>query len=226
MNTDQEIQESFNKNKFVVIKQFLPQQVALLAYEYCKLRVIRADWLSQFEPHNYRSELDGTFGDKQVPNTYNCYGDTMMEAMLSLTTPLLEKFTGLNLVPQYSYWRFYQTGDILERHIDRGSCEISTTLCLGANNDNIDKSMYPDYKWPMWVVDSEGKEIPAALEPGDLIVYKGCEVEHWREKFLGLNQAQVFLHYNVVGGSFDYRYDGRPGLGLPVSAKDSSKILQ
>lgn len=226
MNTDQEIQQSFNKNKYVVIKQFLPEQVALLAYEYCKLKVIRADWLSQVEGSGYRADLDGTFGDKQIPNSYNCYGDPMMEAMLSLTTPLLEKFTGLKLTPQYSYWRFYQTGDVLARHTDRGSCEISTTLCLGANNDNIDKNVYPDYKWPMWVVDSEGNEVPAALEPGDLIVYKGCEVEHWREKFQGLNQAQVFLHYNTVGGEFDYIFDGRPQLGLPFTSKDNSKILR
>jgi hypothetical protein len=226
MNTNQEIQAAFNKDKFVIIKQYLPKDLCLLAYEYCKLRVTRADWLSSTQKENYRAEIDGAWGDKQIPNSYNCYGDPMMEVLLLLTTPLVEKFTGLKLTPQYSYWRFYQTGDILERHTDRGSCEISTTLCLGANHDNVDTNTYPDYKWPMWVVDSEGKEIPAALEPGDLIVYKGCEVEHWRENFQGLNQAQVFLHYNIVGGEFDYKYDGRPCLGLPFTAKDNSKILR
>ena len=45
---------------------------------------------------------------------------------------------------------------------------------------------------------------------GDMIVYRGCEIEHWREKFEGNNHAQVFLHYNNVDNPMvrDYcKYD-------------------
>ena len=34
------------------------------------------------------------------------------------------------------------------------------------------------------------------LKPGDMLVYKGMILEHWREAFIGQDCAQVFLHYN------------------------------
>ena len=42
----------------------------------------------------------------------------------------MEKIQNLKLNPTYSYARIYKTGDILHRHKDRFSCEISTTLNL------------------------------------------------------------------------------------------------
>jgi len=221
-----DIQTFFEKNKFVVIKNFLSFDVALIAYEYSKIRVKRADWIYTNSKENYRIDLEGGFGDGQIDNSYNCYADPLMETLLLLSTPKIKEFTGLEVSPQYSYWRLYQNGDILERHIDRGSCEISATICLGANNSNLDTSVYPNYHWPMFVKSPEGTELPVSLEPGDMIVYKGCEIEHWREAFMGLNQAQVFIHYNVIGGNFDYKFDGRPDLGLPLMAKDLSLNLR
>ena len=55
------------------------------------------------------------------------------------------------------------------------------------------------------------------LEPGDMLVYSGCELEHWREEFTGNICAQVFLHYNHVNGQFadSNLYDKRPLLGIP-----------
>ena len=53
------------------------------------------------------------------------------------------------------------------------------------------------------------------LYPGDMIIYRGCEIEHWREPFKGLNHAQVFFHYNEVGGQYDTPFDGRVNLGMP-----------
>ena len=55
------------------------------------------------------------------------------------------------------------------------------------------------------------------LEVGDMLVYSGCELEHWREPFEGDICGQVFLHYNHVNGPFaeKNRFDGRPMLGLP-----------
>ena len=36
------------------------------------------------------------------------------------------------------------------------------------------------------------KGIPVDLEVGDMLVYSGCELEHWREPFEGDHCAQVF----------------------------------
>ena len=78
----------------------------------------------------YISLLTEDFGhwrDKQVPNTYSHYADTAMETLLLSVQPTLEKIVKHKLVPNYSYARIYKQGDVLERHKDRYSCEISVT---------------------------------------------------------------------------------------------------
>ena len=72
--------------------------------------------------------LVGNFNDPQVPGSYAKYGDRLMETLLVKTIDVMQKKTGLKLVPTYSYTRLYRKGNILRRHKDRPSCEISTTL--------------------------------------------------------------------------------------------------
>jgi hypothetical protein len=205
----------FNKNKFVVIKNFITPDMALFFYEYCKIRVQQIDFKKSHDTANYNKNWDGEFGDAQIPNSYNCYADPVMETLLHLSQNRISEFVGLNLHMNYSYWRFYQPEDVLERHRDRGSCEISSTLCLGFDVSNVDKNQFPNYKWPMFVEGPNGEELPVSLEPGDFIIYKGCEVDHWREAFMGLNHAQVFLHYNIQTEKGIKDFDGRPLLALP-----------
>ena len=58
-----------------------------------------------------------------------------------------------------------------------------------------------------------------------MVIYKGHEIEHWREPFQGEHHAQVFLHYNEQGGRFDSLYDGRPVLGFPPKDGDGFEGL-
>jgi hypothetical protein len=120
----------------------------------------------------------------------------------------MEEHTQLKLYPNYSYARIYKKGDVLQRHKDRLSCEISTTLNLGGD------------PWPIYLEPSGKtglKGIKVNLKPGDLLIYKGTELEHWREIFNGENCAQTFLHYSDVKSKDAKKniYDGRPHLGLP-----------
>jgi len=120
----------------------------------------------------------------------------------------MEKHTGLKLSETYSYARIYKKGDVLKRHKDRYSCEVSTTLNLGGD------------PWSIYL-DPTGKEgqagIKIDLEPGDMLIYSGCKLEHWRKKFKGNNCAQVFLHYNKTGSKTAEanKFDRRPFIGLP-----------
>jgi hypothetical protein len=209
-----EIQEYFNKNGYVVIKGFLDQNTATLFYSYCINKVKKIDFKMMFAKDDYRSEWDGQFGDEQSPMSYSCYADDLMDTLLELSVPTIEKYVGLELSPTYSYWRFYQKDEVLERHRDRPSCEISATLCLGYNISNLSEGAD---SWPMFVEDKDNPTVglPIYLEPGDIIIYKGCEVDHWREKYEGLNHAQVFLHLNDQNGPYKNLYDGRPLLCVP-----------
>lgn len=65
---------------------------------------------------------------------------------------------------------------------------------------------------------SKAKGIKVNLNPGDMLIYRGCELEHWRNKFEGKECAQVFLHYNKAGKNSNLM-DGRLHLGLPSDIK-------
>lgn len=207
------IQDYFQENGYVVIKNFLDQSTATLLYHYCCNKVKKVDFLTTWAKHEYREDWDGVFGDKQAPNSYSCYADDMMDTVLASSTQTISTYTGIDLIPTYSYWRFYQLGEELVKHRDRESCEISVTLSIGHNYENTNDN----YSWPMFIQDPSEKEegIPVVLEPGDIIIYRGCEVFHWREKFEGNNHAQVFLHYNEKNGEFNTFLDGRPLLCVP-----------
>ena len=61
------------------------------------------------------------------------------------------------------------------------------------------------------------EKVKVDLNPGDMVIYSGCELEHWREPFKGTLCGQVFLHYNHAEGQFakSNLYDKRPMLGIP-----------
>jgi hypothetical protein len=144
-----------------------------------------------------------------------------METLMMKVLPKMQKETGLELLPTYSYARVYKKGDELHRHKDRPSCEISTTVHLGGNPWSI----FIDDTGADNVIDERKNTVksgaPAGtrvdLEVGDMLVYSGCELEHWREPFEGDSCGQVFLHYNHVNGPYatNNLFDGRPKLGVP-----------
>ena len=212
---------SFKKNKYQVIKGAVSKEIAEIGFKYLQISAEADHWMLQNSVTHTSNTLVGNFKDKQVPNSYAKYADRFMETLLIKTIPTMEKKTGLKLIPTYSYCRLYRKGNILKRHKDRPSCEISTTLNLGGD------------PWPIFIdptgsnnVIDEYKNIhqPNApkgnrvvLKPGDMLIYSGCELEHWREPFEGKLCGQVFLHYNHANGPFAKTnlYDKRPLLGIP-----------
>ena len=207
-------------NKFQVIKNAVNYELANFIFNYF---LLKRDAVAFMYQNNliYDTGMLGTWKDEQVPNTYSHYADPVMETLLMKVLPRMQQETGLQLIPTYSYARIYKKGDILKRHKDRSSCEISTTIHLGG------------HPWPIYIDgtgtdniidEKKGLIKPGApegtkvlLEVGDMLVYSGCELEHWREPLEGNTCAQVFLHYNHVNGPFaeKNRFDKRPMLGVP-----------
>ena len=197
---------TFKVNNYSIIKNAVSSEIADFVYEYLLLKrqvcktLLDATYISPF------NKYFGEWEDSQVPNTYSIYGDVAMETLLMKVKPLMEKETGLNLIPTYAYARVYKRGDVLKKHIDRPSCKISTTMNLGGE------------KWPIYL--KTDKVIKVELSPGDMLIYSGCELEHWREPFEGENCGQVFLHYNDLDTQGDEnRFDRRRHLGLPFDVK-------
>jgi len=210
----------FQQQKYQVVKNAVSYELANFIYNYFLLKRDAVNFLYQ-NNITYDTGLLGTWRDTQVPNTYSIYADHAMETLMMKVRPKMMEETGLQLIPTYSYARLYKKGDILHRHKDRPSCEISCTLNLGGDPWPIfidgtgADTVIDEYKNIIKPDAPEGTKV--LLEVGDMLVYSGCELEHWREPFEGNTCGQVFLHYNHVNGPFaeKNRFDKRPMLGVP-----------
>lgn len=185
--------EIFQKTKYVEVKNALTPELINLATTYALI--------------DERNDLSLEEGENpQIHNSHSKYSDTLMEAFLLVLQPTMEANTGLKLLPTYSYYRVYRPGANLIKHVDRPSCEISTTVTLGYDYRES------NYEYPIFI---EGSK--CVMNPGDLVIYRGCEVEHWREVFEAPKDSfhvQFFCHYvDANGPHAEWQFDKRPFIG-------------
>jgi hypothetical protein len=130
--------------------------------------------------------------DEQCPNSkLSVHDESYLDVLLEKAWPFIESIIGEELIPTYAYARLYSNGDILHKHVDRPSCEISMTVQLGKSHH---------YCWPIYV---EGKRFD--LAEGEGVIYSGCDSEHWRNVCdgpEGYYSGQVFLHYVRANGKY------------------------
>ena len=189
---------SLNTQGYEVVKNAISSEMAEFLSNYFLTKREVAKILYRDKWLKYPATIFGDWLDTQVPDTYLHYADIAMETLLSKMLPVVENIVDTKLLPQYSFARIYKKGDELKPHKDRPSCEISTTIFLGGD---------------MWKIYMEGNAVD--LKQGDMCVYRGCELEHWRKPFKEDTCVQVFLHYNIKNKALKL-YDGRPALGLPL----------
>ena len=181
--------QQFKQSKYTVLRQVVSPQSAQLMTTYA---LLQQQWPGYYQPEDVFRAANGR------------YADAMSETLLLEAKPVMEKATGLNLLPCYSYLRVYGPGAVLPRHLDRPSCEVSASLALGIRAGSA---------WPL-CVHADGQDKPIALAPGDMLIYRGADVPHWRETFTGEWCVQVFLHYVDAAGAYtDFKFDGREQIG-------------
>jgi len=197
----------FNEKGYQPVKELINSDLAETATQYALIN----------ELDNFCSEGNNA----QVRGAHSRYADPLMETLLLRLKEKIEYVTEKNLIPTYSYYRVYRKGHELLPHKDRPACEISVTLTLGFN-------YLQEHAWPMYI-----ENTPIICEPGDGIIYKGCEVEHWRTPFEcddNTYHVQTFLHYvDANGPHADQALDQRLYIGqTPAKQKpyhDKSYII-
>lgn len=147
--------------------------------------------------------------DPQCPLSDSVYGDPEHDALLEKMCDSIGNHIGKKLIPQYTYARIYRPGEELKKHTDRPECEISATICLGYTTQ---------VPWPIYM-GSEASRVD--MITGDMVVYKGCEVPHWRPPLKARDGewvVQLFIHYVDANGPYKHlKYDGRDKLGTQKS---------
>lgn len=138
---------------------------------------------------------------KDPRSNFNLFGLAIQNALpfvklLVKKTPEVSKLCGEEVLPTYAYSIIYKNNSELIRHTDRDACDISLTV-------NLQK----DVDWSICIKKPNGEEVCVELNPGDALLYKGCEAEHWRPgQFTGQNFVQTFIHYVRSNGSRAYAY--------------------
>ena len=213
--------ETFKNKNYKIIKNAIDKEFSQYLYNYL---ILKANVVTNLMRDNYLPAFEedwGTLGDYQsnIQNTYCCYSDMAIEALLLKMKSKIEKSIKIKLVPNYTYCRLYRKGSELLRHKDRFSCGISSTLNLGGD-------MWPIFIEPDVNSGSDGqngqyvpgnsKGVKVKLNQGDMLIYNGIGCEHWREPFEGEKCGQVFLHYQEqTQDGINNMFDGRPSVGFP-----------
>ncbi|NBR25776.1 MAG: hypothetical protein EBU08_18755 [Micrococcales bacterium] len=167
-------------NNYLILREFIPKERAV-------------SLAAEFREHSKSI----THRDEQAPSSPAIYNHISFLELLCEVTPKVSEAVGTVVLPTYSYARVYTNGEILARHRDRPSCEISLTLHLSG-----------DDAWPIYIQGANQTEVGVELSPGDAMIYLGCVADHWRDKFAGSWYAQVFLHYvNSRGNCANYYFD-------------------
>jgi hypothetical protein len=184
----------FKEKGYQIVRNFLSEDFVqfIQSYFYTRLRAGQAE-----------------LGDAQAPNSFIFYADPLMDTILGNSSSSLSEISGCKLSPTYTYTRLYGKGDELLMHKDRISCQFSATLALGIPNETAINPIYFSTKKDR----SDAVEI--LLEPGDLCLYRGCDLYHWRPSFEQDWYLQAFLHYVDAEGDYKHRiYDTKPYLGM------------
>lgn len=134
-------------------------------------------------------------GDPQAPNSSAVYNYMPFVRLLVEKVPEVSELLGEKVLPTYTYARVYKVGSELLRHRDRPACEVSLTL-----------NLFKDSEWPIHFQRPDDSETCIELQPGDAVMYLGCQADHWREKFVGTECTQLFMHYVRSNGPKAWAY--------------------
>ena len=176
--------EYFREHGYVVIRRALSEDVAQLVARYAEMN----------------RTLPGYYNQQEKTLSVDRYADSIGESLLLMLQPVIERGSGKKLVPTYSYIRLYCKDSRLKKHTDRPACEISATLTIRSTGES---------GWPIHV-ESNGEDVQVDLAEGDLMIYRGIEVPHWRHPLTGPHWTQMFLHYVDVDGEYrECKFDER-----------------
>lgn len=204
--------EEFEKNGYLIVRNLCdPKDL------YCEIPKEKTGSIKYITKDQYQYNPQ----ELQVPGSLARYNFPNYKYHHSQVRIKLQEIIGSSLFNTYYYDRFYYTGQELKKHMDRDSCEISVTVHISSNTDKC---------WPIWIktpnvynedrtkIIKKGEDRSICLNPGDGVIYKGCEVPHWRNPLkskYNLGQRllrkimkkeddtyyhQVFFHYVLSEG--------------------------
>lgn len=199
---------NFHKDGIVAIESAISIETCKLLSKEFKIARQLAYAVSNPTPEN-----QFPYHDEMVDHSFSWYSPLCFEALSdSLIKDVVENELGEAVYPTYSYARIYSNGAIMHRHTDRSSSEFSVSCCI-----EVDESVKP---WPINFETTDGSILTLEQKPGDIVMYKGNSLPHWRDAYHGHEQINAFMFYvRANGDRSELKYDTRPMLGLHSSTR-------
>ena len=200
--------QEFKNNGFIILRNVFSKDT---------LEFVNSTWdklkekpFSDHFPYFIGEHIEGS--PWEMPFSFTNFGSAPFGYYLHLSLQqVIQEKLNLELVPTYYFSREYYTDAVLYAHRDRPSCEISATIAIGHETMN-------QKPWPIWIKNDKefsGQNLSAFevsqglnaeerlrtschdiyLEPGDVMVYQGCNVLHWRDPFEGIFSRHTFVHF-------------------------------
>lgn len=202
---------NFLKDDFTIINHAISQDICrLLAREFRMSRdlAMSANKINPAVKHPDSTQTQFPFEDEMVKNSFSWYSPLCFESLSdTLIKDIVEDVIKEKVYPTYSYARIYYKGSEMFKHVDRSSSEFSVSLCI-----DTDTGVDP---WPLEIETKDKKHIKVNQTPGDLVMYKGNNLYHWRSKYTGKEHINAFMFYVCANGKKkELKYDTRPLLGM------------
>ena len=211
LNKNQVIQlrDSLNNEGYCQINNFFHPQLK----EYLQITSQFSELLCNMLPHQLNRDGKSSLVDSKLSvKSKGIYAYPPGEFLLQQLTKTYSYISKKSLIPSYSYFRKYYKLNSLLKHKDRFPSQYAATIQIDSSKNE---------PWPIWIKSKTGKEVKCNSKIGDIIFYKGEEVEHWREELQYEYSSHLFLMW-VDENDWRYdgiKYDGRDSLCLPYTSK-------
>lgn len=223
----------FEKNGYFVIRNFFDEITVLIFQKYWDLKWKVINFNDEERTKAAHTKLIGnvlTKYDVDVADSFNFYGDPLIESLELLYGQKVCEILKADLTPTYTYTRIYEKGSYLIPHVDRDSCEVSATCPVLSSDSKPSTIFLSNFKWDgknnskrfsLEEIKQKGDYSEVNLYPGDLLLYNGVERYHWREPIESDYIIQFFMHFVQTNGKYkDFVFDKRPYMGFPNNYKD------
>lgn len=161
----------FNENGYLLIKNFIenPKELKVpIPKETGELIYYENDInLFKYNPIKNNSEF-------LVPKYLFRYNYPNYRELYFSCKKKIEDLLAIYLYPTYFSDKFYFAGNSVQKHANSFNCEITVSVQIDSNYDN--------YCWPLYFQDLNGNEVSILMNDGDAIIYKDCQIPHWRKE--------------------------------------------
>jgi hypothetical protein len=133
-------------------------------------------------------------GDDQVARRYVAHNEPVAQFFHHQLANAVSDIAGTIVWPSYSYVAGYESGAVLDAHLDREQCEYSISMCIDASPEPSAQS-----SWPIQLDIPDGS-LRVWQHLGDSLLYRGRQLTHYRDELsAGCTSTSLLFHYVDAG---------------------------